>query len=68
MIKVTSIVPVYEVNGDNQVANPAPLIVKSHWNDNMKVVVMVGETKLTVSARDLIAAIENAINSNRFSG
>jgi len=41
------------------------LIIKNHWNDPTKIVLLVEGCPVTVNAKDLIAAITNATNSGR---
>ena len=70
MIKVTNEIKLYELYGkqmDKLFDTVIPLfIVESHWNEGGKVVVTLGGETVTVVASDLIAAIQNATNSNRF--
>jgi len=42
------------------------LVVLSHWNRKEFVRLQVGDADVTVSSRDLKAAIENATNTARF--
>jgi hypothetical protein len=42
------------------------VIVRSHWNNDKMVELVVGTETVRVLARDLQAAIENATNTNRF--
>lgn len=42
-----------------------PVRVHSHWNDPNLVVLIIGDEKRTVSAKDIIAAVNNATNINR---
>lgn len=42
------------------------IIVKNHWNDPEKIVILVEGCAVTVLAKDLIAAIENAVNTGKF--
>ena len=67
MIKVTQTVDILEENGKEVSLGKSPCIeVRSHWNHNEWVVLVVGERSITVEADDLEAAIENATNINRF--
>lgn len=60
MIKVTSELPTYD-----EPAKPS-IRVHAHWNNPKLVVVWFGdEQQRTVAASDLIAAINNATNTNR---
>lgn len=63
MIKVKNEVRSFDANLD---ATDEPLCVESHWNDKDLVVLSIGYKTVTVSARDLEAAIKNATNTNRF--
>lgn len=76
MIAVTNRLPVYEVDGkrvESSTDEDCPVLrVASHWNEDSKVVIDLapeGEGnehhKVTVSARDLLAAVNNATNINR---
>ena len=70
MIYVTCKVKVYEMRGESTAEMegkdiPSFLVI-SHWNEKNKVVFSVGGQTVTVIADDVIAAIKNATNSNRF--
>lgn len=66
MIEVTNRVKIYEVNGQEEnVAKDDHLIVSSHWNEPSKVELVIAGDKITVVAKDLRAAIDNATNSGR---
>jgi hypothetical protein len=66
MIKVSNELTVYEEDGKDTAMIDGPKIrVLSHWNDPDRVVLVIGEKKLTVIARDLEAAITNATNTRR---
>lgn len=66
-IKVKSEVTVYEVNGTDTKGCPLPTIgVDSHWNRSQFVVLVVNGERVTVSAKDIAAAIANATNTARF--
>lgn len=72
MIKVESIVDIFEVNGtevtrDANAAPPSRLIVRSHWNRNSMVELQYGNgPRLAVRAADLEAAIANARNTAKW--
>ena len=57
MIKVTNEVKCYDD------ANDPKIIVTSHWNCKGFVVVEVAGKKYNVSGRDIITAVENAMNT-----
>jgi len=61
MIKVTSEVQCYEVNG--QECTGPRVRVDSHWNRDAMVVLDIDGKRYTVSASDLIAALHNATNT-----
>lgn len=42
------------------------VIVRSHWNEERMVEMTVGTETVKVLASDLIAAVNNATNTNRF--
>ena len=68
MIKVSNELVVYEVDGVS-VASPidGPRVhVRSHWNRNELVVVELEGKRMTLVAKDLLAAISNATNTARF--
>lgn len=66
MIKVSNEITIYEINGEKTTIVPMPMMsVLSHWNQDSLVVLDVADRKVTVSARDLRAAIDNATNVAR---
>lgn len=67
MITVKSDIKIYEADGQIIDLNYPTLTIQSHRNDDRRVVIELphGGT-LTVIAADLIAAIKNATNTNRF--
>lgn len=66
MIKVQSEVPIYEINGEEIPLNKnKSLTICSHWNQESKVVLVIGRRRYTVVASDLQAAVANATNSRR---
>jgi len=70
MIKVTSEVDIYELNGKKTQpkvgVESKSLLVKSHWNESGKIVLEYGGETITVVASDLIVAVYNAKNTVRF--
>lgn len=67
MIKVKNEVKVYECNGkDTACLDNALIGIESHWNDNNKIVLVACGERYTIVAEDLICAIKNATNINRF--
>ena len=60
MIKVTCRADAYDEPAKSSIT------VNSHWHDNDKVEIIIGEEKRTVLARDLIAAVNNCTNIARF--
>lgn len=65
MITVQNTIKIYENGGKEE--NEKSIIVHSHWNRNEMVdIEFPGFNKLTVCAKDLIAAINNATNTARF--
>lgn len=66
MIKVENTVQIYEKDGKETKHGEHHLIVKSHWNYNDRVVLEFGEQNITVTEKDLLAAIKNATNIARF--
>jgi hypothetical protein len=68
MIKVESIVDCYEVDGQETPALSSKrphIIVRSHWNRDEFVVLEVEGKKFTLLAKDIRAAIANAVNAPR---
>lgn len=66
-IKVENEVEVYEKNGEEAPAMKREnILIKSHgiWHD--RIVLRVGRNEYTVITDDLLAAIKNASNSNKF--
>lgn len=61
MIDVKCKVTTYEESATKEV------VVESHWNNERFVVLHIGTKTVTVGANDILAAIKNATNSNRFS-
>jgi hypothetical protein len=68
MIEVTNKVHAYEVDGAPAKVGDdgASVEVKSHWNETGMVVLVVGGKRMKVRASDLLAAVNNAINTARF--
>ena len=70
MIQVSSVIYVYEEDGKPTSEMSRDVIrlflVKSHWNETEKVIIHVDGKEWTVLADDLIAAVKNATNRNRF--
>lgn len=69
MLKVACELSVYEDSTipEEKIFAVKPTVkVYSHWNKNELVVLEVGERKVTVCAKDLIAAVENCTNVPRF--
>jgi len=64
MIKVSSEVQTYK-DFDSE-PEPKPIHVLSHWNYNDRVWIEVAGKKVLVIGRDLIVAIQNAMNTARF--
>jgi len=66
VIKVSNEVTIYEVDGQATGGIPMPtMTVASHWNRDSLVVLHVNGKRVTVAARDLQAAVNNATNVNR---
>ncbi len=68
MIEVTSVIKVYELNGKETAPGAtANLTVMSHWNRREFVVLVLPDgSKLSITAKDMKAALENATNSARW--
>jgi hypothetical protein len=65
MIEVTNEIKVYENKGKPE--EKLKIYIGSHWNDDKMVnIILPGFNALTVLAKDLKAAIDNATNSARF--
>lgn len=65
MIKVYNVVSVYEIDDCEVDWQGNTISIRSHWNENRKVVLEVGKKSYTVVARELSTAIANATNSAR---
>jgi len=69
MISVENEVRVYKVDDERKdaVGKSVFIKIKSHWNDSQMIeIVTLDGTRLEVSAKDVIAAIDNATNTARF--
>jgi hypothetical protein len=65
MIEVSNIIRAYpEISEGSSGVNS--IIIKSHWECDTKIVLLVEGVSVTVLAKDLIASIQNAQNSARF--
>jgi len=62
-IKVSCRVDLYSVSTDSAKGS---ILVHSHWNDDNKVEIEIEDKRFCVSGYDLIEAIRNAINTNRY--
>ena len=58
-MEVKNTIRIYEVDDTEEAGE---LHISSHWNYHNFVVIRYGDTKITVSAEDLIKAIKNATN------
>lgn len=64
MLKVINEITIYETNGKESSGLPlTTLLVVSHWLRDSLVVLEIAGQRVTVSARDLQAAIVNATNT-----
>jgi hypothetical protein len=62
-IKVSNIITIYEINGEDLYPMyETYLTISSHWGSKGFVVLSGDNFDITVSAKDLIKAIENATN------
>jgi len=66
MISVKNEVKVYEIDNKEVNWQKNSIQVVSHWNYDNKIVLVIDDKFYTVSANDLVAAIENAQNVNRY--
>jgi hypothetical protein len=69
MIKVSSVVSCYEVDGketSGMNAKRPELNVRSHWNRQEMVVLEIDGKAYTVLASDLKAAVDNATNTSKW--
>lgn len=64
-LKVESSINIYEIGSEDTKGLTLPqVVVRSHWNDGDRVVIVIGdEPAVTVVGSDLIAAIHNAQNA-----
>lgn len=64
MIRVECEVTIYEKDGKSTtIADREQFDVVSHWNQNAWVCIHIGDIAVTVNGKDLITAIENAMNT-----
>ena len=66
MIKVKNEIKVYEIDNKKVDWQKNSIQVVSHWNEENKIVLVIDEKSYTVSANDLVTAIKNAQNINRY--
>jgi len=67
MIEVKQKVEIYEENGESiPIGVTKNINVESHWNHDEWIILVVGKRRITVKGQDLITAIHNAMNINRF--
>lgn len=66
MINVKNEVKVYEIDNREVDLQTNSIQVLNHWNENEKIVLAIDDKSYTVSAYDLLTAIENARNVNRY--
>ena len=72
MIGVSNSLHVYEFEGkETIVGNSHIFVIRSHWNNNDRVVIEIGEENgqiksFTLLAKDLVAAIKNAENTAKW--
>jgi hypothetical protein len=67
MITVDNTVPIFEVDGrELPIGQTAKMHVASHSNWDTLIVLTFEGKSITVSRRDLEAASQNSVNSNRF--
>lgn len=57
-LKTECTISIYEIQGKDAPVGTPPLKVESHWNHRSLVVLSVQDTRFTVSADDLQAAIK----------
>jgi len=66
VITVVNTLKLYEVDGiETRPVEPPSVRIESHWNNSNLVVLIVGDKRYTLVARDLMAAIGNATNTGR---
>jgi hypothetical protein len=67
MINVENTVKIYEIGGKENKDAPEEIKIHSHWNRSEMVnIELPGFAKITVAAKDLKAAIDNAQNVARY--
>ena len=67
MINVTCTIGIYEINSKDSDPLEEKLIIESHWNCEDRICLTInGKDEITVIANDLIEAIRNATNVNRY--
>lgn len=65
MIEVTNHVRAFPEPGEGNTGIKS-ILVKSHWNDPAKIIIMVEGCSVTVFKKDILAAISNASNMALF--
>jgi hypothetical protein len=65
MIEVSSVIRAYPEMSEGPLG-VSSIILKSHWVDSNKIVLLVEGVSVTVVAADLLAAIKNAQNTAKF--
>ena len=66
MIKIKQEIHVYYLDGDETFVSGPIVQINSHWNRNEIVEIEVGGHRYGVNGDDLLVAIKNAMNTNRF--
>lgn len=66
MLKVRNTLKIYEYNGEKTDLPFKEMDVGSHWNQESLVHLRINDQDVVVSASDLIYAVNNARNINRY--
>lgn len=64
-MEVINKIKVYEIDGDDKIKYDTSIEIKSHWNYKDFIVLNIFGQEITVIAKDLEKAIENAVNVSR---
>jgi hypothetical protein len=65
MIEVSNVIRAYP-DPHEGATGISSIAIKSHWNDPSKIVLLVEGCCINLYAHDIIAGIQNSINTGRF--
>ena len=65
MIDVSNFIKAYPDPGEGK-SGINSIVIKNHWSDPKMIVIMVEGCAINVCANDILAAINNSINTSRY--